>query len=256
MKVSDKKQRIGTIVENISGSKMKCIDYRNSMDIDIEFLENGYIVKNVQWNNFIRGKVKNKYTKKIGKCENNFEFGKSTKSKDYRTWYQMLRRCTDAKIKERKPTYKDATCCQEWLSFEKFCEWLHSQENYDTWKTLKWSAIDKDIIGKGNKVYSPDNCFLVPVNVNNLFVKHDALRGKYPIGVFRENNKYIASCTNPAKNIVVRIGLYDSVEEAFEAYKKYKENLIKEVADIEYANGTITKKCRDTMYAYKVEIND
>lgn len=121
---------------------------------------------------------------------------------------------------------------------------------------MKWSAIDKDILIKGNKIYSPETCCLVPVNVNNLFVKHDSLRGDYPIGVFLENDKYVAKCTNSIVGKSIRIGLYDTVEEAFNAYKKYKENLIKEIADIEYNNGTITKKCRDAMYLYKVEIND
>lgn len=254
MKISKEKgkcQRIGTIVENISGFKMKCVDYRNSIDIDVEFLESGYIAKNIQWNNFIRGKVKDKHIN----IENNNK-KKYVFDKEYHTWYQMLRRCFNAKIKEDKPTYKDATCCEEWLSFENFYEWICSQENYRQWKNLKWSAIDKDILIKGNKIYSPENCLLVPVNVNNLFVKHDALRGDYPIGVCLINNKYAANCTNPIGNKVVRIGLYDTIEEAFNAYKEYKETIIKEVADIEHNKGTITSRCRDAMYAYKVEISD
>ena len=240
-------QRIGSITKNISGYIMKCIDYRSSMDIDVEFLDSGNVIENVQWNNFIRGKVKDKY---IG---NRYIF---TDSKEYRTWYQMLKRCFDSKTKEEKPTYQNASCCKEWLSFDNFCNWLYSQENYKTWKDLKWSAIDKDILFKGNKIYSPENCLLVPVNVNNLFVKHDALRGDYPIGVCLVNNKYAANCTNPIQNRIVRIGLYDTIDEAFAAYKKYKENLIKEIAIIEYNKGTITKKCRDAMLTYKVEIDD
>lgn len=244
-------QRIGTIIKNISGCEMKCIDYRNSMDIDVEFLENGNVIKNVQWNNFIRGKVKNKYINNYKDKDLLF-----TDSKEYRTWYQMLKRCFDVKTKEEKPTYKDASCCKEWLSFENFCNWLYSQDNYEIWKDLKWSAIDKDILIKGNKVYSPKNCLLVPVNVNNLFVKHDALRGNYPIGVCFVNNKYAANCTNPIQNRIVRIGLYDTMEDAFIAYKQYKEKLIKEIAIIEYNKGTITKECKDAMFTYKVEIND
>lgn len=248
-KQSIENQRVGTVIENISGCRMKCIAYRNSMDIDVEFLDSGNIIKNVQWNNFVRGKVRNK---KI----NSNNCLTPTDSKEYRTWYQMLRRCFDKQVKEEKPTYKNAVCCKEWLSFEKFCDWLQSQENYETWKTLKWSAIDKDIICKGNKMYSPENCFLVPVNVNNLFVKHDALRGNMPIGVYQTNDKYVASCTNSIEDRQVIIGTYNTAKEAFEAYKKYKENLIKEIADIEYKNGSITKKCRDAMYVYKVEIDD
>lgn len=248
-----KSERIGTIIKNISGFEMKCISYRNSMDIDIEFLESGNIVHNVQWNNFIRGKVKDSCGKNA-ECPIS-ENGKPTK--EYLTWYHMLRRCLNTKIKENKPTYKDAICCDEWMHFENFYEWIHSQDNFDKWKNLKWSAIDKDILIKGNKIYSPETCCLVPVSVNNLFVKHDALRGNYPIGVtITKYKKYEAKCTNPLKNKAVTIGCYDTIDEAFKAYKEYKENLIKEIADIEYNKGTITKECRDAMYSYKVEIND
>lgn len=187
MRTSNKNERIGTIIENISGFKMKCIDYRNSMDIDVEFLDCGEIVKNVQWNNFIRGKVKNNQHKYVDD------------RKERNAWQQMIRRCFDENVKEEKPTYKNASCCDEWLSYDNFYKWLTTQENYEKWKTLKWSAIDKDILNKGNKIYSPENCLLVPVNVNNLFVKHDALRGDCPIGVFPLNEKYIARCTNPFK---------------------------------------------------------
>lgn len=238
-----KNERIGTVLSNISGQKMKCIDYKNSMNIDVEFLESGYIARNVQWNNFIRGKVKDK---------------KDYDSKEYNTWYHMLTRCLNSEYKNKKPTYKDVTCCDEWLSFWNFCDWLRSQENYNVWKELKWSSIDKDIFRKGNKIYSPENCFLVPVNVNNLFVKHDALRGEHPIGVYYDKDvkKYKSFCTNPFIEKIVTIGSYNTEKEAFESYKEYKEALIKKIADIEYEKGTITEKCKNAMYRYVVEIND
>lgn len=251
-----KAQRIGTKTNNISGFEMECIEYRNSMDIDVKFTISGKIVKNVQWNNFIRGKVKDgyansKYYNYICSHGNNCNYDKV-----YYMWLNMIKRCFDLKYKNEKPTYKNVTCCDEWLTYENFYDWVISQENFKTWKTLKWSAIDKDIIKKNNKLYSPDTCLLVPVNVNNLFVKHDALRGNHPIGVSFIDGKYVASCTNSIKNMRVIIGTYDTEEEAFQAYKEYKEKFIKEIADIEYGKGTITKKCRDAMYLYKVEISD
>lgn len=127
------------------------------------------------------------------------------------------------------------------MVFENFYKWLHEQENFETWKELKQSAIDKDIIFKGNKVYSPETCFLVPTNINTLFVKCNASRGDLPIGVRFLNGKYASQCTNPFENKVVHIGTFNTKEEAFRAYKEYKENLIRQVADIEYKNNTITK---------------
>ena len=243
----DKAERIGVVIKNISGLQMKCIEYYNSSNISVEF-ENGYVVHNVQWGNFIRGRVKDKSitTTKDGKL-----------SKEYYTWIHMLDRCCNEKIKKQKPTYKDCICCDEWLSYENFYEWLHGQENFDIWSKLSWSAIDKDILVKGNKIYSPETCCLVPINVNSLFVKQDINRGDLPIGVFMRNGKYNAYCANPLLNKkAMLIGSYDNKEDAFLCYKHYKENLIKQIADIEYNNQTITKECRDAMYVYKVEIDD
>lgn len=242
----DKLERIGVITTNISGLQMKCIGYYDSSNISVEF-ENGYIAHNVQWNNFIRGKVKDKLSviSKDGKL-----------SKEYYTWVHMLDRCYNEKIKVQKPTYKDCVCCDEWLSFDSFNKWLHLQENFDIWKTLKWSAIDKDILIKGNKIYSPETCLLVPVNVNTLFVKHDALRGEQCIGACLVDKKYKTYCMNPILNKSVFLGSYETQEQSFDAYKKYKESLIKQIADFEYNKGTITRKCKDAMYAYSVEIDD
>lgn len=246
----NKTERIGVIATNISGLQMKCIEYYGSSNISVEF-ENGYIAHNVQWNNFIRGKVKNK----LEKDSKIFKDGKL--SKEYYTWLHMLDRCFNEKIKEQKPTYKNCVCCDEWLIFDNFYNWLHKQENFIIWKNLKWSAIDKDILVKGNKIYSPDTCCLVPINVNSLFVKQDVNRGDLPIGVFIRNGKYEAYCANSLINKkAVLIGSYDNQEDAFLCYKQYKENLIKQIADIEYNNKTITKECRDAMYKYSVEIND
>lgn len=39
-------------------------------------------------------------------------------------------------------------------------------------------------------------------------------------------------------------------------YKKHKEEIIKQVAEIGYKSGNITKQCYDAMMAYEVEITD
>ena len=52
------------------------------------------------------------------------------------------------------------------------------------------------------------------------------------------------------------IGVYDTSEEAFYAYKEAKESYIKQVAQEEYSLGNITKKCYDAMMSYEVEITD
>ena len=55
----------------------------------------------------------------------------------------------------------------------------------------------------------------------------------------------------------VEIGYYSTPEKAFYlGYKPYKENIIKQVAQIEYDNGNITEECYQAMMNYEVEIDD
>ena len=56
------------------------------------------------------------------------------------------------------------------------------------------------------------------------------------------------------KSTVKHLGYFDTANEAFEAYKKAKENYIKEVAD-EYKDK-IPVELYKAMYAYEVNIDD
>ena len=61
---------------------------------------------------------------------------------------------------------------------------------------------------------------------------------------------------NPFTGKQEHIGLFTSKDGAFNAYKKRKENIIKLVAEQEYANGNITAECMAAMMRYEVEIDD
>lgn len=116
--------------------------------------------------------------------------------------------------------------------------------------------LDKDILCKGNKIYSSETCVFVPQYINMLFVKRDSMRGNLPIGVrFNKSNsdKYVATGRN-ANNKLIHIGSFDSIDEAFSGYKLFKENIIKEVANKH--KEQIPRRLYDAMINYKVEIND
>ena len=126
------------------------------------------------------------------------------------------------------------------------------------WAENEKLNLDKDILCKDNKVYSLENCVLVPDWVNSLFVKRDAKRGDCPIGVSynKQAKKYQAYCHIDGKN--TRIGYYSTVEEAFYAYKQAKEQEIKRIANNCVSKGYITKDSRlyNAMINYQVEIAD
>lgn len=247
---------------NNQGSPMKIVVYNDRTDIVVEFQDKYKARVHTNYGNFQRGIVKNPYLPTV------FEVGiigtkylvsvNCIHTKEYTVWKSLLKRCYDSKTKERQPAYRDVSICEEWLFFENFCDWLHSQSNFDKWLNGDKWALDKDIIYKGNKIYSPETCCLVPYNVNSLFVKCDATRGELPIGVSfdSKNGLYMARCQNPFERKLKTIGRYSTVEEAFYAYKNYKESIIKKIANIEYKKGNITEKCCKAMLAYKIEITD
>ena len=57
--------------------------------------------------------------------------------------------------------------------------------------------LDKDILIKGNKIYSPQTCCFVPENLNSLITKNDSIRNNLPIGVSwdKKKNKFISTCS-------------------------------------------------------------
>lgn len=250
-----KKEREGMIVKNNQGCSMKCIQYINALNITIKFLDEYGCTKKTCWANFIKGKVHNPYVATvygIGIIGDKY----SIKAKEFQAWCDLLFRTTES-FKSTNPTYENVTVCEEWLYYPNFYEWLHSQENFDKWFNGKRWCVDKDILFKNNKIYSPDTCCLVPNKINTLFVKKNANRGLYPIGVTKNHDNYMALCSNPYEGTNhVYLGTYNTPEKAFNKYKIYKENLIKKIAEEEYLNGVITEKCYEAMKRYIVEIDD
>lgn len=246
---------------NNFGSEIVITGCRKAIDIDVYFPEYDWIVRNVQYGNFKKGNVKCPYEPNIcgigyiGEGEYKVsENGKQTKC--YNVWYDMLKRCYDEKCQEKHPTYKDCKVSEEFHNFQDFGKWFDN--NYYEIEGEKM-CLDKDILVKHNKIYSPENCIFVPQTINNLFVKKDKNRGNSVIGTsLRKNNKYIVYCqifnpeTGKSKNKY--LGLYETQEKAFEVYKYYKEKNIKKVAD--YFKEQIPQILYDTLYNYEVEIDD
>lgn len=258
----DRINRIGEENVNTFGSKMIIKEYKSCMDMDVYFPEYNWTAKNVQYSHFKRGNVSCPYERRVygigylgeGKYKVN-ENGEHTKC--YKTWYSMIRRCYDSKFHEKEQTYIGCTVCEEWHNYINFGDWFTN--NYYEIEGQRMH-LDKDILNKGNKIYSPDTCVFVPNNINVLFVKNDKVRGDYPIGVsyHKTGGKFMAKCRiydfKENKSKQKNLGLYDTIEKAFEAYKQFKENHIKKVAD--YYKEQIPIKLYKAMYDYKVGIDD
>ncbi len=91
--------------------------------------------------------------------------------------------------------------------------------------------LDKDIVKTGNKIYSPETCIFVSHEINSLLTNCSAARGKWPQGVYLNKmaNKFQVNCRVNGK--IKYLGIFLTPEEASEAYKQFKSNLIRSIAE-------------------------
>ena len=257
--MGSKVDRTGEKGVNTFGSEMVIVKYRTNRDVDIYFPEYDWTAKNREYKGFKNGNIKCPYERRyfgvgyIGEGKYKvWENGKNTKC--YKTWHNMLNRCYDEKFHEKYPTYIGCEVDKNWHNFQNFAEWYYN--NYYEIEGQKM-CLDKDILVKHNKVYSPKTCIFVPQTINSLFVKRDNNRGESVIGTSLKNGRYRVQCWSfdpeTGKSKQEYFGYYDSQEKAFEIYKYYKEKNIKQVAD--YYKDKIPEKLYDGMYSYKVEID-
>ena len=174
-----------------------------------------------------------------------------SKCKSYSLWRAMIERSTSERFKEGKPTYKDVSLSESFKNFDFFHSWCLDQVGYG----VKGFELDKDILIKGNKIYSEHTCSFVPKEINMLFVKMNTLRGKYPIGVsFNKSLGYFVARVKMGKHSKSCVKYAKTAEDAFDLYKEMKESQIKFFA--EKYKDQIDAKVYDALYKYEVEITD
>ena len=187
----------------------------------------------------------------VGICDIPFSTYSSDKvQRAYGLWSNIIARSCNDSVKDKHKTYKDCSVCSEWLLFSNFLKWFNDPTN----GYKEGYSVDKDILVKGNKVYSPDTCCFVPREINSLLTKSNATRGVYPIGVSKRGKRFSARSNFYGKT--KKLGMFDTPEEAFQAYKQAKETYIKDIATQYYKDGKITKKVYDALMRYEVEITD
>ena len=165
--------------------------------------------------------------------------GKRVNCPYYNKWRHMIERCYSLKYQEKNHTYNGCTVCREWLYFSSFKRWMETQD---------WEGkdLDKDILLKHNKIYSPETCIFVSPSINKLLNKNAAIRGDFPIGVCLDKNKKImAQCKVNGK--MVYLGVHKSVDLAHKAYKCFKYKVITAIAINE------SEPLRSALINYKIE---
>lgn len=247
---------VGDRFKNNSGTWAVVVKYKNSKNVSVKF-EDSFEYEGVYSSTDIRkGAFRNPYDKNtygVGYLGVGEEPTK-VKGKDSslaNIWRAMLERCYANNGRPSIVSYIGCTVKEEWHNFQNFAKWARCQIGFN----LKEKNLDKDILLKGNKIYGPDTCCFVPSRVNMMFVRASKVRGEYPVGVYfnKAKGKLQVRC-NDENCKSVFLGRYDSVDYAFIVYKKYKESVIKKVAD-QYKD-VIDPKVYQALLNYEVTVND
>ncbi len=154
----------------------------------------------------------------------------------YKAWHNMINRCYNEKA---YPSYRGCIVYQEWHFFMAFRAWMKKQD----WKGKE---LDKDLLGRQKKLYSPETCYFIPSSVNSLIsgVLHTRFfKGspvKYLLGVAPVSDGWSYRLN---KTIYVK-GLSSEIE-AHKAYCIRKSDLILESINLYKYDQTLCKHLED-----------
>ena len=252
------KDCVGEVCKSKLSGDFKIVKYNDARNVEIQFLNTGYEAV-VQLGNIRNGNVKDPYSPSVfgvGVVGIKYPIrvnGRNTK--EYVLWCDMLRRCYSETFQKKYPTYEDCEVSDNFKSYEYFYEWCHSKIGFGNEGNGNPFHLDKDLLIKGNKVYSENTCVFLPNEINTLLTKRTNSRGKYPIGVhYHKRDKAFVAQVRKNKGKQEYLGSFNTEIEAFNTYKTAKESFVKEQA--EKWKGKIDERAYNALINYEVHIDD
>ena len=248
------KDCVGVVCKSKSSGDFKVVKYNDNRNVVIQFLKTGYETS-VELGVIRKGEVKDPYSPSVfgvgllGTKYPSTINGRNTK--EYEIWCSMLKRCYNDTYQKKNPTYIGCKVSDKFKSYEYFYEWCHKQIGFgnEGWQ------LDKDLLIKGNKIYSENTCVFIPREINSLLVKSAASRGEYLIGVcWCKRDKAFIARVRKNKGRSEYLGLFNTEIEAFNSYKTAKEAFVKEQAN-KY-KSQIDPRVYSALMNYTVEITD
>ena len=249
-----KEKYLGKTFQSNNHGCFKIVGYTSSTKVDVVFLETGF--KTTTHIGLItRGEVKDCFKPTVQGFgiigTENVRDNEGVILETYRKWESMIGRVYSKSVKtDVNNPYFSTSISEDFRWFKDFRSWCEKQIGFGN---QGWH-LDKDILVKGNKVYSEDTCCFVPPEINSLIIKADSIRGKYLIGIYEDKQVGKFKVRISVEGKQKHIGRYYCEKEAFYAYKQAKEAYIKEVA--EKWKDKIDPKVYDALMQYEVEITD
>ena len=248
------KDCVGKVCKSKSSGDFKVLKYNNAKDVEIQFLNTGFETV-AKLNHIKSGCIKDPYVQSvyaIGIIGTKYPVSESGKdTKEYTLWKNMLKRCYSEVYKKQRPTYEGCEVSDNFKCYEYFYDWCQKQIGFNN---EGWH-LDKDLLVKGNKVYSEDSCVFLPQEINKILTKRTTSRGEYLIGVsWDKRDMAFISRVNKNTGKSEYLGYFNTELEAFNAYKQAKESFIKEQAN--KWKSQIDDRTYNALMNYTVEITD
>lgn len=139
----------------------------------------------------------------------------------HKAWSDILKRCySETWLKDSKNAFDIGnSVCEEWHKYSNFKSWMMHQVGHREGRVLT-----KSILTPHNKVFSPDFCIFVPRPVKNLFNHGPPRRIDYPMGVFKDGDKFSAQVLKDGKR--TNLGRFHSPKTAHAVYMVAKAEII------------------------------
>ena len=241
----------GKLFPTKQSGNLEVLEYVSATEVTVRFIETGYTTK-CRLANIMSGQIKDRLKPSVygvGIVGEKYPLENGKQSKEYTVWVGMLDRCYSTANNTRK-TYEGCEVTSSFRYFPFFKDWCHNQVGFGE----KGFALDKDILVKGNKVYSPETCCFVPQEINNLLTNKKMGSKSIRSGVSfnKERGKYIVRFSKGSKT--KNIGYFVTELEAFLAYKEAKEQQIKVVAN--RWKDQIDPRVYDALMNWEVDITD
>ena len=249
---------VGKVYKSKSSGDFKILKYNDSRNVVIQFLKTRY--ETVTRLDHIRnGEIKDPYSPSVfdvGIVGTNYPATVNGRiTKEYNRWHSMLERCYSTIFKKKCPTYEGCEVSDNFKSYEYFYEWCQKQIGFNNEGNGNPFHLDKDLLIKGNKVYSEDSCVFLPQEINKILTKRTTSRGEYLIGIYwSKTHKAFKAQVGKNKGGREYLGYFKTELEAYNAYKTAKESFVKEQA--EKWKDKIDPRAYEALMNYKVEITD
>lgn len=244
---------VGTVHKSNNFGEFEIIEYNNTYNVKIRFFNTGheYTVRASQIQD---GQVRDPYAPTVygvGITGSKYPTKVNDRdTKEYKLWNGMLERAYSPRYHSINPSYAECSVSENFKSYEYFYEWCQKQKgfNVDGWE------LDKDLLIKGNKLYSENTCVFLPHEINIALTNRKKLRGELPIGVGKITGSTRYQAGLRINNKKVYLGAFDTPEEAFYKYKAEKELYLKRLA---FKWGVhLDPRAERALYQYTVDIDD